>query len=779
MEKQKIIHASEVAQLVRNNNIIVKRITSNPVPSEIDLQLLEKIKIETDGILAQNMVIDNMLSVDTIAMLNDTKFRILDENAVAFSYTPKPVVKEVLPEKTYTNISGDFVIAKHENVSAGKAMGNTESTLGIIDDLTNYKGEPTLFIGKSKSGNPGVATDVLHNINISDEYKIAFDFTLNRFPSKVYQDTKQHPYSIKPANMAKKYTTRRADLISFNYGPDHTENTVQFGVMAPYGLNPDGTNRFDNYYDEFSIAACINHETNKKISLFTDYKFRLGETYHVLLKIKMISADYLYNFDVEIEKCKKAKSDNIVFDGVHYTAKTATEQLDIWSRLFSKSESEYEQLKNVYDILSTEYLKAVTDRSNEFQVYYDSKSDGVYYNIEQAKHKLRSLDEILDNQDYFGYRGIYDISLFINGEREQVVTTNNKVWGKAGKIQKIKELIPSAPSFLYLHDSASDKAKAKAEAASKSRAKAVEAEKAIEYRIGMYKFPQFVDDIINTRINREIKSLRTGKKIEELTDYNDYWGFVYQRLTDVQKLIISDIQSMCSNLEIDHTEFLANYWANIRDNRNSETFSPVDYYHITPSAYDLEYLHYISKKMKRLGVMSKIISNDAQLEKMDNEHYSVDVRIINNRHVEGNYPILYLYKRFTDLQSDETVLRMLNSSPTTIQTRLSLSDAKQFKQECEDNKFAGVVLKPKLVNTTNKTKFSNKLGPNKVSVPVYTSASLRTPGIFPHYIVIEKFLGFSRKPVVDIVNSYTVALNKVDFTKLYSIYSTPYIIKQQ
>ena len=244
----------------------------------------------------------------------------LSENGLmkTFEYTP------VLNNKKYfTKDNG--VIAKFTNVSFGKVLGVDKRHQGLIDDISDYDGKSILSLIK----NPKVPQkNYLHNIDIKDKYSTLFDFRLNRFPVKTHNKK----------GITKQYTSRRSDLISFNYESvkRNIGNSISFGAMAPYGVNfsekippikPNQPNQeyflkavYQKEYSPFSIAASITYEKNKKLSVYTDYKFELGKFYNVRLDVEFVnsSKEYIEGFKNVIDTTL-TDAKTFVYDGVTYS----------------------------------------------------------------------------------------------------------------------------------------------------------------------------------------------------------------------------------------------------------------------------------------------------------------------------------------------------------------------------------------------------------------------------------------------------------------------------
>ena len=789
MSTEKDDFAKNLEKIIKNNSIAIKKITGKEIISVEDQKIMDAIKIETQEILSNTKVVKN-LPVNAIKELNDVKSRLLDNHSVAFSYTPVDN-KGSISSRNQSVIPENSLVVKHDSVIDGNAIGSTKTTLGIVDDFSEYSGKPTIFIGKSKSGNPEICDATLHDIKIDDEYKISFDFKLNRFPSKVYRDIKHYKYSDSPAMIAKRYTSRRSDLISFNYGEEGTQNTIRFGVMAPHSINLNGSNEFDNHYDDFSIAACINYNTNEKLSVFTDYKFKLGETYNVTLKIKLITADYLTGLEealthfIKSNKLSKFPEEIFFYDGLEYGEKSANIQLKRWAKILYLSDHEYDQKLGALEEIKKIYETAFSQGLEKFKNLQGTGN----YTLESGRKKIMELDEFLDNKDTFGARGAYDISITINGVRENILTTNNKVWGSSAKIQKIEGNLASGPGFSTLDSRTIS-------------------EKNTDYGVTVNKFPKYIDDIINSEINRRIRLAKRGVDIKDM----QWYAIISSELekNEKYKKYLTSFQNIENSIGYDDISSIINtYGDSIKYNRSSSTPSPLGWAHSLNIDLSIEGAYVIMKRLKKLGVVSKIIDKSKMSPYYDpRDLYEVDVRLINYAGPKDpmmgwmtTQQIKQTYSRYANIDQDtDRKLDQLYLSPFTFIMNLSVNEAMQFKGEMEGNGLVGVVLKPKLIAGSPKTKFTNKLPPYKVCVPIYSELSNKINGILPHHVIIDKPRFGPRKVAQDVPQeaaqkatrkatvsedaslpqqSQSVSFDKLDLTKLYSIYSTPYIIKKQ
>lgn len=254
--------------------------------------------------------------------LNDVNF---SQNGLlkAFEYTP--VINN---KKYFTKDTG--IIAKFTNVSFSKVLGVEKRSQGLIDDLTKYDGISTLSLSKNINDitRKYQQDRYLHDINIKDKYSTLFDFRLNRFPVKTHNKK----------GITKQYTSRRSDIISFNYesSKKNTENSISFGAMAPYGINfskkvppikPNQHNQeyflkaiYQKNYSPFSIAASITYENNKKLSVYTDYKFELGKFYNVRFDVEFVneSSEYITGLKTAIDN-SLINAESFSYDGMSFS----------------------------------------------------------------------------------------------------------------------------------------------------------------------------------------------------------------------------------------------------------------------------------------------------------------------------------------------------------------------------------------------------------------------------------------------------------------------------
>lgn len=206
----------------------------------------------------------------TISSLNKIFYN-YNGYAIGLDFTPEYVRTQT---KTYFNDEGNSLMVKHNNnISNNMIIGVSKTTKGVNDDVTDFNGNPNLCITRQVGNQP--FGGFIHNQNVGNEYVISFEFSLSRFPSKVYQNSGQ-------AYHMKQITTRISELIRFEFGDGRL---IEFAAMAPTGFGSDKSSpKFKNRYSPFSIAVSFPYGPVKH-SIHTDYKFELKKTYLVKLVI--------------------------------------------------------------------------------------------------------------------------------------------------------------------------------------------------------------------------------------------------------------------------------------------------------------------------------------------------------------------------------------------------------------------------------------------------------------------------------------------------------------
>ena len=447
--RQQIIDS--ISGSIRNNNIILNKLLSRSVKTDQDISTIKEIETSTNNI---STLIIKDLPANVTTLLDNTKL-LLNNNLNNFSYTPYLKSENITDEAVSSSNSGNYVISKIPyKVVNSMVIGKSSTTFYIVDHVTNYNGESTLSISKSEQGLPGVSTGLLSEItDIDDEYTVSFEMRLNHFPSKIHQ-AKPNKYDSNPI-VTKKYTSRRSDIISFNYDTENVNNKIEFGAMAPFAIesnNFQDIRLYENKFDDFSIATCLTYDDNRKLSLYTDYKFKLGETYNVKLSIRRITNQYIDDLSREINNTKEVGSNFVTFDGIKMPPEVA-----------QKRNEELKSSKERLRILSehrNNYFSNFTESKNEIDQKILSGTNVEYFNYSNKSYKyitdedkqsvqdaITEIEKYNSNIDTFGNPAIYDIKLSINGIVENIATYEGKVWGDAAKKQKRKGLLATQPGF--------------------------------------------------------------------------------------------------------------------------------------------------------------------------------------------------------------------------------------------------------------------------------------------------------------------------------------------
>jgi hypothetical protein len=325
-EDNKEVYRKEISVQINSLYKDFSEIIKKTEISEDDQSKLNNIHSIITKISGQNKVVKEIPTVYIVKlnqMINSFKElqHIFSFNSKD-SFTPYRGVSN-----TYSDNEGKNLIIK--NFSSG--VGTSKLTYGIVDDVTNFINSPIISVGK-QSGNKNNG-GFIHQLDIKSEYRVSFEFTLNRFPSKTYQHS-DNKYSMK------QLTSRRTDLITFEYEDDGNSpvNVIEFGAMAPFGLFFDSEYKFEfgdeikspksekkrdkittlrdlipqltyepykNNYSPFSIGASINCGNNYRVSISTDYKFELGKSYTVTLIINNLGGvnfgdEQDYDFRMEV-----------------------------------------------------------------------------------------------------------------------------------------------------------------------------------------------------------------------------------------------------------------------------------------------------------------------------------------------------------------------------------------------------------------------------------------------------------------------------------------------
>lgn len=313
---EKELYLKKVSEIIKKRYLEFEIIKKKSEITESDKKTLADIVKDVEGINKQTKIIKNLYTSDLVKLTKLTN--VFEEYNHLFSYDIK--------NNRYAK--DDSTLTYNENVGSNLIINNfyngngfNRKTLGINDDVTNYSNDPIFSVTK-QTGNKSYG-GFIHQVGIKNEYKISFEFILNRFPSKTFQNSEQNLNTLQ-------YTTRRTDLIKFLYKDNQNKNeklnpnVIEFGAMAPNGnifdykyvkqrlespksiteeeikkikfsyLNYGNLMKasklylpsYKDKYSPFSIAASITCGNNYRISVFTDYKFNLGVSYFVTMIIR-------------------------------------------------------------------------------------------------------------------------------------------------------------------------------------------------------------------------------------------------------------------------------------------------------------------------------------------------------------------------------------------------------------------------------------------------------------------------------------------------------------
>jgi len=119
-------------------------------------------------------------------------------------------------------VSSESIIKRNITEVSSSNLAN------LLDDTKLLLNNNSIII---KSNNIKNITSKNNILDINDEYTISFYITFNKFPSKLNK-SKSNKYDNNIVE--KKYSSRRSDIISFNY--DNSNNKIEFGAMAPFGI---------------------------------------------------------------------------------------------------------------------------------------------------------------------------------------------------------------------------------------------------------------------------------------------------------------------------------------------------------------------------------------------------------------------------------------------------------------------------------------------------------------------------------------------------------------
>lgn len=442
------------------NTIIVKHeddITEN------DRENLQKIEMNHEYISSLKKVIPRLAPATTV-LLNTVK-RTLDGYTSAFMYAPLAAADSVYPVPNPTVPGGSNSFRTNTRVSNNPGiledvsdydliMNNSDFvtgfqrfTNGIADDLRDNSTKPTLKLTGESESSPGVPYGFLHEpIDIGTGYSINFKFRLNKFPSKVYKNIKNYEYSQTDNReiIDKKLTSRRSDLITFNYTSDNgRENKVEFAAIAPRGINSDQLSNlrnrdgrlkkyeninFENKFSPFSIAASItNPISGHKFTFYTDYKFELGTWYTVNLHIE--KADDSYNYCAGMVQ---------TFENTKYQFNAGDEISESVDRSLLR---DFQKIKYELGLRKDEWSNNQQfNFINRVLVEYDNQK----YNIGRFVDYINVSNDSRRTFPKFGNSGLYNIGININGMPENIAIYHGKLWGNKFNRERKREVLGSS-----------------------------------------------------------------------------------------------------------------------------------------------------------------------------------------------------------------------------------------------------------------------------------------------------------------------------------------------
>jgi hypothetical protein len=432
MDRQELIDS------IKSNNITLKRIfTKTPKEGKDGKMYIlwaEGVNIEYSRITSTIKEISDQtynISHNTIRDLTSDITTILDDTKSLLNNKPSFLTYPTTNVSSSNNIVGNMIIGE-------------SSILDIVDHVQSYNGQSTLSISNSD-------TLILNEINdIDDEYNISFEMRLNNFPTKIFK-SKPNKYNSNPTT-TRKYTSRRSDIISFNYDTENPNNKIEFGAMAPFGVKSnllEDIRLYENNFDNFSIAACLTYNGDRKLSVYTDYKFKLGETYSIKLSVKQITDGYISN----LRSLSKGDADTIIVDDEEMNISDLIEKVKKIDILKNDNVTQLkEKLSKIGDALSK--IKLDTDNniingSRPESLIFRGKAYPYSKNSEKKEvlDTIKELEKEIQKIDTFSNPAIYDIKLSVNGILQNVAMYDGKVWGDAAKKQKKNGLVATQPGF--------------------------------------------------------------------------------------------------------------------------------------------------------------------------------------------------------------------------------------------------------------------------------------------------------------------------------------------
>jgi hypothetical protein len=197
----------------------------------------------------------------------------------------------------------DLLVVSNGTINTrNQILGPNTKYANNFDDLFYYSNSPIfniLGIIKENIHNPApiIQDDLLLVKDSKYIYDISFSFKLDRFPTFTYFDNKKKKYFTN--------STRRTDIISFNYAPRKGNiNSISVGALAPFIARSEGktspsghfykyTQRpYHNKHTPFSLAVNLPLTGGiQSTSYYTDYKFQLNTWYNVKIRLQVNSIE--------------------------------------------------------------------------------------------------------------------------------------------------------------------------------------------------------------------------------------------------------------------------------------------------------------------------------------------------------------------------------------------------------------------------------------------------------------------------------------------------------
>ena len=293
-----------IAQNVKKTRTLLKK----SVLSHDEEVELEDISEETKKIIETRLfrTIEKPFVKLVQEVLHETSTLALQE---LFFYEPDARYNKA--ETNFAHNSNDAVVYQHNKVVGKFAVGSDPIINGIINDVASHENPNILKIKKLSDNSDN---GLLYDTSIADDYTLSFQFKLNRFPSKVYTQVIEDNPAPNPI-YTKRLTSRRTDILALNYTQDGLHR-IEIGAMAP-SVYRNGEPVYDNKYAPYSICASISVGQSWKYSVYTDYKFELGEIQYLTLKIKKVpdvGEQYIIDFENAFNSAQENGSSTFTYN---------------------------------------------------------------------------------------------------------------------------------------------------------------------------------------------------------------------------------------------------------------------------------------------------------------------------------------------------------------------------------------------------------------------------------------------------------------------------------